>query len=405
MRLSQLATSIPPSATVRLNATARALKQRGEPVIHMGVGEPQNQAPEAAIQAGLEVLQKGYIKYAPTPGLPGLRQAIVQYTEEAYGRRVAVENVIVSVGAKHALFNLLYALLDPDDEAIILTPYWVSYPEMVRMVRGRPVIVNPPPGEYIPRLEDIEKAVTPATRLIIVNNPNNPSGLTYPEEFIAALVDFCERRQIFYLSDDIYHQLVFDGQSPPNVYQYTTRAVDESYVIVINGVSKLFGMTGFRIGWVVAPKPIVEVLATIQSQSTTCNPVVDQVAAEAALLQAKEDVTRLRSYLEGNRDAVLAELAKTPAIKTPRASGAFYCFPDFSAFQSDSVALSNFLLEKALVVTVPGKEFGIEGHLRLSYCGEREEMVEGVRRIRWALDPNTPPEIVIGGKTVVRDWL
>ena len=181
--------------------------------------------------------------------------------------------------------------------------------------------------------------------------------------------------------------------------------MDESYVIVINGVSKLFGMTGFRIGWVVAPKPIGEVLATIQSQSTTCNPVVDQVAAEAALLQAKEDVTRLRSYLEGNRDAVLTELAKTPAIKTPRAGGAFYCFPDFSAFQKDSVALSNFLLEKALVVTVPGKEFGMEGHLRLSYCGPREEMVEGVRRIRWALDPASPPEIVIGGNTVVRDWL
>lgn len=405
MRLSQLATSIPPSATVKLNAMARALKQQGKPVIHMGVGEPQNPAPEAAIQAGVEALQKGYIKYAPTPGLPGLRNAIVHYTEEAYGRRIAPENVIVSVGAKHALFNLLYALLDPGDEAIILAPYWVSYPEMVRMVRGRPVVVTPPPGEYLPTFEAIERAVTPATRLLIVNNPNNPSGLTYPEELLASLVDFCERRQIFYLSDDIYHQLVFDGQTPPNVYRYTSRDVNESYVILINGISKLFGMTGFRIGWVVAPKPIIDVLATIQSQSTTCNPVVDQVAAEAALLQAKEDVTRLRAYLEENRDAVLAELAQTPAIKTPKPGGAFYCFPDFSAFQRDSVALSNFLLEKALVVTVPGKEFGMEGHLRLSYCGPREEMVEGARRIRWALDPTTPAEIVLGDQTVVRDWL
>ncbi len=405
MRLSRLAASIPLSATVKLNATAQALKQQGKPVIHMGVGEPQNQAPEAAIQAGVEALQKGYIKYTPTPGLPGLRNAIVQYTEEAYGRRIAPENVIVSIGAKHALFNLLYALLDPGDEAIILSPYWVSYPEMVRMVRGQPVIVNPPPGEYLPTLEAIEKAVTPATRLIIVNNPNNPSGLTYPEEFLASLVDFCERRQIFYLADDIYHQLVFDGQMPPNVYRYTSRDVNESYVIVINSISKLFGMTGFRIGWVVAPKSLVDVLATIQSQSTTCNPVVDQVAAEATLLRAKEDVRRLRAYLEENRDAVLAELAQTPAIKTLKPGGALYCFPDFSALQQDSVALSNFLLEKALVVTVPGKEFGMEGHLRLSYCGPREEMVEGVRRIRWALDPTTPAEIVIGDQKVVRDWL
>ena len=273
------------------------------------------------------------------------------------------------------------------------------------MVRGVPVIVKPAAGEYQPAMAAIEKAVTPATKLMIVNNPNNPSGMVYSEEFVASLVDFCERREIFMLSDDIYHQLVFDGRHTPNPCQYTERDVENSYVIIVNGISKLYGMTGFRLGWTVAPKQVVDVMSVIQGQSTTCNPTVDMAAAEGALLGSQDIVAKLRAQLEKNRDIMLAELSASPAIKVVKPAGSFYCLPDFSAFQGDSVALSSLLLEKALVAAVPGKEFGMEGHLRLSYCGDTEDIIEGIRRIRWAIDPEAPREITIGGKAVVRDWL
>ena len=405
MRLSQLATSIPPSATVKLNTTARALKQKGEPLIHLGGGEPENKTPQSAVDAAMAMLVSGKNKYTPTTGTPSLKNAVIQYTAENYGRQVTPANVIVSAGAKHAVFNLLYSLLDPGDEVIILAPYWVSYPEMVRMVRGVPVIVPPPGGEYQPSLAAIEKAITPATKLILLNNPNNPSGTVYDEGLIASLVELCERREIFLVSDDIYHQLVFDGRTPPNICKFTNRDVETSYVILVNGISKLYGMTGFRIGWTVAPKQIVDVMANIQMQSTTCNPTVDQAAAEGALLGSQEVVKVLRANLERNRDIMLEQLAASPAIKVTKPGGSFYCLPDFSAFQKDSVALSSLLLEKALVAAVPGKEFGMEGHLRLSYCGDTEDIIEGVQRIRWALDPAAPREITIGGKKMVRDWL
>ena len=405
MHLSQLASSIPASPTLKLNSLARSLKQRGEAIIHLGGGEPENKTPAAAVAAAVATLQTGNIKYTPTAGIPGLKKAIIQYTEQNYGRIVKPENVIVSSGAKHALFNLLYAILDPDDEVIIPTPYWVSYPEMVRMMRGVPVMTPPREGTYLPDIAAIERAITPKTRAIIVNSPNNPSGMVYPEDFIAAVVELGERREIFIIMDDIYHQLVYSGQRPPSAYQFTSREVDTSHVIIINGVSKIYGMTGFRIGWTIAPQPIVNVMANIQAQSTSCNPTVDQAAAEGALLGPQDDVTNLRLTLQQNRDAMLEHFAATPAIRIPQPVGTFYCLADFRAFQNDSAALAQFLLEKALVVTVPGREFGMEGHLRLSYCGNIEDIIEGVERIRWALDPTTPREIRIGERTVVRDWL
>ena len=403
--VSHLARSIRESATLALNERAKQLADRGQPVIHLGGGEPKNRAPLSAIVSASARLTKGDVKYAPADGTPALKQAIVRYTEEHYGRAVAPENVIVSSGAKQSIYNALLATCDPQDEVVILAPYWVSYPEMVRMVHGVPVIVTPEDGSFVPRLDEVEAALGTSTKAVIVNSPNNPTGAVYPPELVEGLVALCEERGVHLLMDDIYHRLVFDGARAEPAYSYTDRDVDESTVIVVNGVSKLYGMTGFRIGWTIAPRGLVEVLKNVQAQTTSCPAAVSMAAAEGALTGVQSGVESLRLGIQNLRDVMMQELRAFEGVRVEPPRGTFYCLPDFRAISDDSEELSRFLLDKALVVTVPGKEFGAEGHLRLSYCGSTNDVTEGVRRMRWALDPTAPNDIVIGDRRLVRDWL
>lgn len=405
MRISQLGRAVKPSPTLGLNDQAQKMKSRGEPVINLGVGEPKNKAPIAAILNSAAKLIDGDIKYVPTDGTPSLKKAIIRYTEENYDKLVAPENVIVSNGAKQSLFNALFSIIDPQDEVILLAPYWVSYPEMIRMAHGIPVVIKPPDGTFQHRMEDVVEAVSSYTRAIIVNSPNNPSGVVYPEDFIASLVDLCERRGIFLIMDDIYHKLVFDGKTAAPVYRYATQDLESSQIIVINGVSKLYGLTGVRIGWAIANRQLVETMANIQVQTTSCPPAITQAAAEGALTGVQSIVEALRLTIQNNRDVALQELSLMTGIYTQPPLGTFYCLPDFRAYSNNSLELARFLLERALVATVPGEPFGMEGHIRISFSGTAKDLIEGIRRIRWALDPNAPNEIYIGDRRLVRDWL
>lgn len=405
MNVSQLARSIAESPTLKLNEEARLLREKGEAVIHLGAGEPKNKAPINAILSSAAKLVTGDIKYTPTDGTPGLKKAIIRYTEEHYDRLVAPENVIVSAGAKQSVFNILYSILNPQEEVIILAPYWVSYPEMVRMVYGVPVIVTPEDGTFHPRMEDIKKVVSSYTRAIIVNSPNNPSGVVYREEFIQELVEFCEAKGIYLIVDDIYHMLIFDGRRSPNAYRYTAKDVENTRVIVVNGISKLYGMTGFRIGWAIANRKLVNIMINVQGQMTTTTSVILQAAAEGALMGLQSIVENLRQTMENNRNVMVQEVKSFTGVHLIPPEGTFYCLPDFRAYNKNSVNLSDFLLKKALVVTVPGKEFGMEGHLRLSFCGSIKDIKQGIERIKWALDPCSPNEIYIGERKLVRDWL
>jgi len=198
---------------------------------------------------------------------------------------------------------------------------------------------------------------------------------------------------------------VFDGKRAAPAYAFSTKDIDSSRIIVINGISKLYGMTGFRIGWAVGPRPVIEIMINVQAQTTSCASAVLQAGAEGALTGMQSFVESLRLTIQNNRDVVMQELAGVSSVVTARPEGAFYCLPDFRYYNGDSVALAELLLKKALVVTVPGKEFGMEGHLRLSYSGGVKELTEGVARIKWALDPNSPNEIYIGDRKLVRDWL
>ena len=410
MSVSQLARAIATSPTMKLNEEARLLRERGEPVIHLGIGEPKNKAPIPAILGAAAKLQTGDIKYSPSDGTPTLKKAIIRYTEENYDRVVAPENVIVSSGAKQAIFNLLYALLNPQDEVIILAPYWVSYPEMVKMVYGVPVVVKPEDGTFYPRMAEIERACSSYTKAIIINSPNNPSGVIFPEEFIAQIVEFCERKNIYCIMDDIYHKLVFDGRRWPSCFQFTKKDPETTKVIAVNGIAKLYGMTGFRIGWCIAPRELVEVMTNFQGQTTSCASVLLQAAAEGALLGIQSIVDNLRLHCQNNRDIVMAELATLPGVKCTKPQGTFYCLPDFRAYLHPAIAknsteLADFLLKKARVVTVPGVEFGFEGYLRISYAGTVKDLQEGIARIKWAIDPSSPNDIFIGDRKLLRDWL
>lgn len=405
MSLSQLAHSIKESATLKLNETAFQLREKGEPIIHLGGGEPKSKAPLDAVINCAALLNTGEVRYTAPDGIPALKKAVVRYTEEHYRKVVSAHNVIVSGGAKQALMVLLQAILDPKEEVIFPAPYWVSYPEMIKLAGGVPVPVTAEDGTFTPTVEEITSMVGSYTKAIILNSPNNPCGVMYSRDFIQEMIEFCESKSIYLIMDDIYNRLVFDGKSAPNCYDFTREPIEQSKLVVINGVSKMYAMTGFRIGWAIANQQLIEAMATIQSQQTSGPSSPGQWAAVGALNGVQSSIETLRVTLENNRNVMVDRLKAFDGVKLHVPDGTFYCFPDFSAYMKDSQKLSQLLLDKVRVVTVPGKEFGFEGHLRLSYCGTMKDITEGLDRIKWALDPNSPNELYLGDHKLVREWL
>ena len=398
--LSKLSGLIGDSPTLKINAAARALKAAAEPVIHLGGGEPTYPAPQAAVDAIIQKAQSRKIKYSPSSGTPAIKNAVIAYTEKYYGRHFEPANVLVSAGAKQALFNFLLAAVTEGDEVIFAAPYWVSYPEMIKIAGGTPVCVHPVQGLQV-TAQQILDAVTPKTKAILLNSPCNPSGQIYSEEFIKTIVEFAEKNDIFLVMDDIYHQLVFDGNKTPNPCHY---AKEGNNIVIINGVSKLYGLTGLRIGWAVsARKDLIAAMGRMQAQSTSCNSDLSEVAACAALTGDQSCIADLCRVLQDNRNTLLEEVEKIPHIKVQKPQGTFYCFVDFSYYNASSAKLAQYLLEKALVAVVPGIAFGADGYLRISFCADKASIIEGVRRIRWALDKTAPRELKIGDKIITRD--
>ena len=404
MSLSQIARSISASPTLKLNEKASVLREKGEPVIHLGGGEPKSMVPMDAILATTAHLNTGEVRYAPVDGIPALKKAIIRYTEEFYNKKVAPENIIASGGAKQAIMVALQAILNPQEEVVYPAPYWVSYPEMAKLCGAIGVAALPEDGSFYPKIQDIEQKVGSYTRAVIINSPNNPSGAMYSEEFICDIVQFCEQKDLYLIMDDIYHRLIFDGKKPINCYDYAKDKSENSKIIVINGVSKQYAMTGFRIGWAVGNKKVIEAMANIQGHQTSGPSILLQKAAVGALNGIQSGVENLRLTLENNRNIMLDRLHAFEGVKVTKPDGTFYCFADFSAYEKKSNKLSEKLIDKVMVLTVPGAEFGMEGHLRLSYCGSVKDITEGIERIKWALDPNSPNELFIGDRKLVRDW-
>ncbi len=392
------------SATLKLNETFSILKAKGEPVIHLGGGEPKSKAPFDAITTAAGLLNSGEIRYAPVDGTIEMKQAIIRYTLDYYNQTVSPENVIASSGAKQAIMVAMQAILNPQDEVLFMAPYYVSYPEMIKLCGGIPVPVYAEDGTFYPSLQDITRNVTSYTKLIIINSPNNPTGVIYPPELIKQIVEFCEQKGIYLMSDDIYHRLIFDGKKVANPFDYSTKELENSKLIIINGVSKQYAMTGFRIGWAVANKKLIKVMSNIQGHQTSGPSILLQKAAIGALNGIQSYVESLRLTLQNNRDVLVQYLKTIDGLKICIPEGTFYSFVDFSAYSKDSTQLSKLLLDKVRVLTVPGIEFGAEGHLRISFCGSIKDITEGVERIKWVIDPNSSNELFIGQRKLVRDW-
>jgi len=401
--LCELISSVEGSPTLALNEKANKMRQDGADIINLGIGEPLNNFPESAYQRILNKLESGQLKYGPVGGIQTLKTAIKEYTSIHYGRTPDLQNITVNIGAKQAIFNLLNVLLNQDDEVILFCPYWVSYTEIVKLARGKTVLVETD-DRFLPDMDNFQAAITPRTRAVILNSPNNPTGAVYPPEFVAALVDLCESKNIYLIMDDIYHQLVFEPAQWVPGFVFTSKPIDKSHLVIINGISKTYGMTGFRIGWTIGPKPVISAMEKIQSHSTSGVSTLLQEAALGALESGDQSILDLKELIQGNRDILVNSLAAIPGVKINEPPGTFYCFPDFSTITPDSQQLASLLLEKAFIATVPGTAFGREGHLRLSFTCSREQIKESADRIRWALDPGSPKEIIIKGKTYLRDW-
>lgn len=404
MSISQIARSLTPSATLKLNEKATILRQKGDPVIHLGGGEPKSKAPFDAILATTGLLDSGEIRYTPPDGTAAMKKAIIRYTEEHYNRLVEPRQIIASNGAKQAIMVALQAILNPHEEVIFPAPYWVSYPDMVKLCQGVPIPVLPEDGTFYPKLSDIEENVGSYTKAVIINSPNNPTGAAYSEEFIADIIDFCKKRELYLIMDDIYNRLVFDNRKPSNCFDYVKDFGDNSKLILINGVSKQYAMTGFRIGWAIGNKNLIEVMTNIQGHQTSGPPTLSQKAAIGAINGVQSSVENLRLALENRRNIMIDNLNSFDGLKVTKPDGTFYCFVDFSHYNPNSVELSELLLDKVQVITVPGLAFGLDGYLRLSYCGSVNDIREGLERIQWVLDPDAPNELYIGERKLVRDW-
>ena len=384
MELSKIAIFLRPSATLKLNELANRLKSEGKDIIHLGGGEPEFDIPELAIEESLKKLKTKRVRYTPTSGTKDFKKVIANYCKEIYDFLPREDNIVVSSGAKQCIYNFLMSCVNPGDEVLIMAPYWVSYTEMVSMVYGTPVVLKPSKS-LIPTLDEILSHITSNTKAIMLNSPNNPSGLVYPDSLIENIVDYCSRNNIYILFDSIYDQLIIDDIKPKPPFSYMEN-LNNSNIVVVNGVSKSFAMTGFRIGFSIASNEISSAMAKIQAQITSCPSDISQSAATGALKEGKIFIAKLVNDLRRKRDILFEGISRIKKAKYIKSQATFYSFIDFSEYERDSEKLSSTLIEKIGVVTVPGIEFGMDGYLRISFCTSDNDIRNGIERIRKFLD-------------------
>jgi aspartate aminotransferase len=390
VRISAFAKAIAPSLTLAVSQRAAQLKREGVDVVGFGAGEPDFDTPEHIKAAARLAMEKGATKYTNVAGTPELRAAAAEEMSKAHGVSLTAENILVSVGAKHSLFNLLMALCDPGDEVVIPSPCWVSYPELAAMAGAKPVILETRPDENY-RIDEkkLAEVVSKKTRAIILCSPCNPTGAIYDERTLQGIARVVVERggpDTLVITDDIYRNLVYRGRW----FSFAQVAPElAARTILVDGVSKTYAMTGWRIGFCAGPRDLIEAMATIQGQSTTNAAAVSQAAALAALTGPREPQEKMRVEFDRRRKLMVARLREIPGIVLTEPDGAFYAFPDLRAWLGgaipDDMALAKVILERGRVAIVPGSGFLAPGFARLSYATSEAQIEEGLARLKRVL--------------------
>ncbi|MDB5037278.1 MAG: Aminotransferase [Bacteriovoracaceae bacterium] len=380
-----MVSSFEESATLLLSGKAKKLSQQGRSIINFGVGEPDFNTPEAIIEKAYSAAKEGQTKYTAVAGIPSLRKAVADRLKADYQVDFnSADEVLISSGGKQAIYHFLQAILEPGDEVLIPAPYWVSFPEMVKLVGGKPVIVASK-GERM-TAEDIRPLITKKTRLLILNSPSNPSGMVYTKEELASYLKVIESHPIWLMSDDTYYKLVYSPSEWSSVLKI--RPDFRSRTCIIGSSSKTYAMTGWRLGWAVAPKPIIDAMIKLQSQVTSSACSLSQVAAEAALTTFHASSDEFHQRFSKRRDFIYEKALKIKGLKPIKPEGAFYLFVNFSeALKGRPVAeYAEELLEKHGVCVIPGVAFGAPDYARLSYALSEADIEEGLKRIQKSLE-------------------
>ncbi len=394
--INALARAIKPSATLAISARASELAAAGRKVFNFSAGQPDFAPPAAVTRAVTQKLVDAPIGYAPVPGIPALRDAVAAELSEVHGLSIARNQVVVSCGAKHSLANLFLVTLSPGDEVVIGAPYWVSYPEMVAIGGGTAKIIDCPRAQnYKLTPAQLREAVGPKTKFLLLNSPSNPTGVAYSEAELRALAQVLAEHapQAWILSDDIYRKLSYTGGGQASIVRACKGIAGiEDQIVLVDGVSKSHAMTGWRIGFLVAPEPVAKAVTAVQGQMTSgaCTPAQWAALAATVDLEANAEVLVMRDHFAERRQVMLAGL-RAAGVELVEPDGAFYVFPDFSAMCgegkrfADDLALASYLLEDKGLATVPGSAFGAPGHLRLSFACSREDIEAGTEALRQAL--------------------
>ena len=394
MELARRIRQIPPSATLALNAKANQLKAQGVDVVNFGVGEPDFDTPDNIRDAAIRAIQEGFTRYTPVGGILELKEAIIKSFHDNYHLSYTPAEIMVSCGGKHALYNLFQVIFDQGDEVVVPAPFWVSYPPMLMLAEATPVII-PTREENGFKLTaaELKARLTPQTKGIILNSPSNPTGMVYTRGELEALAEVVLAHNLIVVSDDIYDRILFDGASFINLAMLSPELKARSFVL--NGVSKTYAMTGWRIGYAAGPAEAIQAAVNLQSQSTSNPTSIAQKAAAEALTGPQDTVATMVEEFAWRRDDIHQRLLAIPGVTSPKPGGAFYIFPNFSAYfdrvkplpgQSHSQALAEYFLEEAQVAAVPGGEFGEDRCIRLSFATSRERIATGVSRIQAALE-------------------
>ncbi len=379
--------------TLAIDAKAKELKAKGEDVIGFGAGEPDFGTPDYIKQAAVRAIENNDTHYTPVGGTPALKDAIIQKFKNENGLSYEPNQIVVSCGAKHSLYNLAQVLWEEGDEALVAGPYWVSYPAIVKLANAKPVILNADEAAgFKITPEQVENAVTPNTRALILNSPCNPTGVAYDRKELEAIAEVALKHNLLIISDEIYEKIIFDGFKFSSVASLSPEI--KKNCVIVNGVSKSHAMTGWRIGYIAAEPEIAAAVAKLQSQITSNPSSISQAASVEALTGPNDEVQRMVAEFKKRRDYVVPRLNGLPGVSCFMPKGTFYSFPDFSGVFAKkwkgapiggSLRLAEFLLEDARVALVPGIAFGADNHVRLSFATSMENLSDGIDRIAEAL--------------------